>query len=61
MLRLLQDEQQIRQWLFEEMTHNENQSINQVKFYLVNDKNEDSYDKYVFGGISGNLLIYFPN
>ncbi|WP_173915975.1 hypothetical protein [Halobacillus sp. Marseille-Q1614] len=39
-------EQQIRQWLFEEMTHNENQSINQVKFYLENNKGEDVYGEF---------------
>lgn len=50
-------EQQIRQWLFEEMTHNENQSINQVKFYLENDKGEDVYGEFYsnFGKIT-NLL-----
>lgn len=39
-------EQQLRQWLFKEMTHNENQSINQVKFYLENDKGEDVYGEF---------------
>ncbi|MGG3573256.1 hypothetical protein ABES80_12340 [Bacillus gobiensis] len=39
-------EQQLRQWLFNEMTHNENQYINQVEFYLENDKGEDVYGKF---------------
>lgn len=39
-------EQQLRQYLFEEMTHNENLSLNQVEFYLENDKGEDVYGKF---------------
>jgi hypothetical protein len=39
-------EQQLRQYLFEEMTHNENLSFNQVAFNLENDKGEDVYGKF---------------
>ncbi|WP_338786568.1 hypothetical protein [Metabacillus sp. FJAT-53654] len=50
-------EQQLRQWLFNEMTHNENEYINQVKFYLENDKGEDVYGEFYsnFGKLT-NLL-----
>lgn len=33
-------EQQLRKWLFEEMTHNENEYINQIKFTLDNEEKE---------------------
>lgn len=39
-------EQQLRRWIFKEMTHNENQYINQVKFYFENDKGEDVYGEF---------------
>jgi hypothetical protein len=39
-------EQQLRKWLYEEMTHNENQYINQIKIYLENDKGEDAYPDF---------------
>jgi len=39
-------EQQLRKWLYEEMTHNENQYINQIKIFLENDKGEDVYHEF---------------
>ncbi|MFY4776311.1 hypothetical protein [Metabacillus sp. RGM 3146] len=39
-------EQQLRKWLYEELTHHENEYINQVKFIHLNEKNENAYDKF---------------
>ncbi|PFJ24558.1 hypothetical protein COI92_23865 [Bacillus anthracis] len=39
-------EQQLRKWLYGEMTHHLNEYINQVEFIHVNDKNENAYDKF---------------
>lgn len=44
-------EQQLRKWLFQEMTHNHNEYINQIKFTLKHD--EESYGRFYdkFGAI----------
>lgn len=50
-------EQQLRKWLYEEMTHNENEYINQVEFIHVNEKNENAYN--TFYGDFGKLTKVF--
>lgn len=47
-------EQQLRKWLFEEMTHHHNEYINQIKFTLNNE--EDYGDFYGQFGALRNLL-----
>ncbi|GLF88356.1 MULTISPECIES: hypothetical protein [Bacillus] len=39
-------EQQLRKWIFAEMTHIENQYINQVEFCLENNKREGVYSQF---------------
>lgn len=50
-------EQQLRKWLYEEMTHHFNEYINQVKFIHFNEKNENAYDS--FYGDFGKLTELF--
>ncbi|MDM5249637.1 hypothetical protein [Lysinibacillus sp. G4S2] len=47
-------EQQLRKWLFEEMTHHHNEYINQIKFTL--DKEEDYGEFYSQFGALRNVL-----
>ncbi|MEH7114567.1 hypothetical protein V7124_19705 [Neobacillus niacini] len=50
-------EQQIRKWLYEEITHHENEFINEVIFIHINDKNKNAYDTFYgdFGKITNVL------
>ncbi|MBM7620158.1 hypothetical protein JOC95_002011 [Bacillus tianshenii] len=50
-------EQQLRKWLFEEMTNHHNEYLNQVEFILRDDKNEDTFHEF-YGNfrVINNLL-----
>jgi hypothetical protein len=39
-------EQQLRKWLYEEMTHHFNEYLNQVRFNHFNEKNENAFDSF---------------
>jgi hypothetical protein len=43
-------EQQLRKWLFEEMTHSQNEYINQIKFVL-------KYEEDTYGGFYNNFHV----